>query len=217
MKIAEALFEIGYLLIAFGLGLWLLRRRTYNAKLTGLATLILGFGDAFHLIPRIAQAFDPAPDRTVALGLGKFVTSVTMAIFYLLLELAREDRRGGQDDPKNRRAGNVMFILFLVRAALCFLPQNEWTSANPPLLWGIIRNVPFVAMGVMTVVLWKRSGAGDRCYRFMPPAVSLSFLFYLPVVLLAGTVPAVGMLMLPKTLMYVWIMLMFYNAAHEKA
>ena len=39
-------------------------------------------------------------------------------------------------------------------------------------------------------------------------AVTLSFGFYLPVVLFSGTAPAVGMLMIPKTLAYVWIVFM---------
>lgn len=42
----------------------------------------------------------------------------------------------------------------------------------------------------------------------MPQAVILSFGFYLPVVLFSGIAPAVGVLMIPKTLAYVWIVLM---------
>ena len=39
-------------------------------------------------------------------------------------------------------------------------------------------------------------------------AIALSFGFYIPVVLLAGVFPAVGMLMIPKTLAYVWVVVM---------
>ena len=42
----------------------------------------------------------------------------------------------------------------------------------------------------------------------MPLAAGLSFGFYLPVVLFSGAVPAVGMLMIPKTLAYVWMIWM---------
>ena len=42
----------------------------------------------------------------------------------------------------------------------------------------------------------------------MPLAVALSFGFYLPVVLFSGVAPAVGMLMIPKTMAYVWIVSM---------
>ena len=42
----------------------------------------------------------------------------------------------------------------------------------------------------------------------MPLAVILSFGFYIPVVLFASAIPLVGMLMIPKTLAYVWVVLM---------
>ena len=43
-------------------------------------------------------------------------------------------------------------------------------------------------------------------------AITLSFLFYIPVVLFAQTMPMIGMLMLPKTCMYVWMIVMFKKA-----
>ena len=215
MKMMEALFEAAYLAFAIALGFWLMRRRDAQARLSGLAALTLGGGDAFHLVPRILAAFAPEMNLQVFLGLGKFVTSVSMTVFYLLLEIYRERRAGEEDTRRGRVLSGVMFALFLVRAALCFMPQNEWTSANPPLTWGIIRNIPFVAVGVLTVVLWAERRQIDTVYRHMPLAVTLSFLFYLPVVLFAGTASWVGMLMLPKTVMYVWILLMFRKAALE--
>lgn len=46
----------------------------------------LGFGDSFHLIPR-AYALCPTglSDYVFALGIGKFITSITMTVFYILL------------------------------------------------------------------------------------------------------------------------------------
>lgn len=45
----------------------------------------------------------------------------------------------------------------------------------------------------------------------MPLAVGLSFDFYLPVVLFSGIAPVVGVLMIPKTLAYVWIVRMCWQ------
>ena len=53
-------------------------------KYMALATLILGCGDAFHLVPRVLNYFSDA-DYTAALGIGKLVTSITMTGFYLLM------------------------------------------------------------------------------------------------------------------------------------
>jgi hypothetical protein len=41
--------------------------------------------------------------------------------------------------------------------------------------------------------------------------ISLSFLFYIPVVLFASAVPAVGALMMPKTLAYVYVIYVAYK------
>ena len=56
----------------------------------------------------------------------------------------------------------------------------------------------------------------DRAFRWLWLTVVLSFACYLPVVLFADTVPAVGMLMIPKTCAYVWTVLIGYNAMKKE-
>ena len=41
--------------------------------------------------------------------------------------------------------------------------------------------------------------------------------FYLPVVLLSGVAPIVGVLMIPKTMAYVWIVLMGWKLYKKEA
>ena len=54
MKYGESTFDILYLLLAVISGVLILRRAKSRAgKLMGAATLILGIGDAFHLLPRV--------------------------------------------------------------------------------------------------------------------------------------------------------------------
>ena len=74
-------------------------------------------------------------------------------------------------------------------------------------------------MGVIIIVLFYQEGrkAADPVFRFMPLAVTLSFAFYLPVVLLSGTYPLVGMLMIPKTLAYVWVVWMCWQLYRQEA
>lgn len=40
----------------------------------------------------------------------------------------------------------------------------------------------------------------------------MSFCCYIPVVLLADSIPAVGMLMIPKTCAYIWAVVIGYRA-----
>jgi hypothetical protein len=47
-------------------------------------------------------------------------------------------------------------------------------------------------------------------------AITLSFLLYAPVVLLASTYPLVGVLMIPKTLAYVWIVFMGFKGLKKE-
>mgnify|MGYP000989034246 FL=1 len=50
----EAIFDICYLIIAIVTGVYILvKYRNKLGRLMGSATLLLGSGDAFHLVPRV--------------------------------------------------------------------------------------------------------------------------------------------------------------------
>lgn len=206
----ESIFDICYLVFAIVSGILLLKKskgRKY-VRIFGIMTLLLGCGDAFHLVPRVLNYWTTG-DYTAALGIGKLVTSITMTLFYILIEYARRDR---YKITGEKGVLASVWILGIIRIALCCFPQNGWTSAEPSLLWGILRNIPFALLGILTVVLWLRSAKNDKPLKLMWLAVTLSFLFYIPVVLFAQTMPMIGMLMLPKTCMYVWMIVMFKKA-----
>ena len=166
--------------------------------------LILGCGDAFHLVPRVLNYWVPG-DWTAALGIGKLVTSITMTVFYLLLEHVRRIRYEIQE----KTTLFAVYALSAARIVLCLFPQNMWTSADAPLSWGIYRNIPFVILGILSIILWHRSAKEDMVFRFLWLAILLSFAFYVPVVLWTDKIPLLGMLMLPKTVMYIWMIMMF--------
>lgn len=215
----ETIFDIIYLITVITLGILMMRgsggRRQYF--LYGLLAVILGCGDAFHLVPRaVALCTTGLESYTAALGIGKMVTSITMTLFYVLLYYVwclRYEKR----DQKGMTA--AVWILAVLRIILCLMPQNGWTSADAPLSWGIYRNIPFVILGAMIVVLFYRSAKEreDKPFRFLWLAVVISFACYLPVVLFADAVPAVGMLMIPKTCAYVWAVVIGYRAMKEKS
>ena len=206
MKYGESAFDILYLLFAIVSGIVILRRQTRPAhRLMGLAALILGLGDAFHLVPRVLNYF-ASGDFTAALGLGKLVTSLTMTVFYVLLYYVWLRQYGAHE---NRKQTSVVWILAVLRAALCLFPQNRWLENGGDVFWGVLRNIPFVALGACIVVLYyrarKRSAALCRVWIY----ITLSFLFYIPVAVAASLVPMLGMLMLPKTVCYVLMIIAF--------
>ena len=57
MKLVESIFDIGYLIFAIASGIYILINQKSKAeKYMGIATLVLGIGDSFHLVPKLFQA-----------------------------------------------------------------------------------------------------------------------------------------------------------------
>ena len=210
--IMETGFDIIYLATVITLGILMIKGNRGNRQylLFGIMAVTLGLGDSFHLVPRaIALCTTGLQDYTVALGIGKWITSITMTIFYVILYYVWRLRY--HVEGKNELT-IVMYILAALRIALCMFPQNAWTSVNAPLSWGIYRNIPFALMGLMVIILFYQSSRQkqDKAFYNMWLTIVLSFAFYIPVVLFADTIPMVGMLMIPKTCAYVWTVLLGY-------
>ena len=216
--IVETLFDAVYLVSVITIGILMIRGSRGNAqfKLFGLMAVVLGAGDSFHLVPRaLALCTTGLENYTVALGMGKWITSVTMTVFYVLLYYVWRQRYQIQG---KRELTAAVYGLAAARVILCMMPQNRWLSASSPLSWGIYRNIPFALMGLLIIVLFYGSAKehGDRAFRWMWLTIVLSFGFYIPVVLWADTVPMIGMLMIPKTCAYVWTVLIGYSAMKKE-
>lgn len=216
--IVETTFDVVYLITVILLGVRMMQRSKGNKQyyLFGVMAVVLGVGDAFHLVPRaVALCTSGLESFTAALGIGKFVTSITMTIFYILLYFVWRRRyaihgKGGLTA--------AIFGLSALRIVLCLFPQNAWTSAQAPLSWGIYRNIPFTILGILMIYLFYREARvrNDKAFRNMWLTIVLSFAFYLPVVLFADQIPVIGMLMIPKTCAYVWTVWIGYQAMKEE-
>lgn len=212
----ETIFDAVYLSLVICLGISMIEKANGNkiTKLFGIMALTLGVGDSFHLLPRAYSLLTNALFQNhMLLGFGKMITSITMTVFYVLLyEIARH-----KYGLKCKYLRISIYALAFVRIILCLLPGNEWLSANPSLLMGILRNIPFAIMGALIIVLFykKASETSDKHFKYMWLAILLSFAFYIPVVLLSASVPLIGLLMVPKTLAYVWVVYMGYQYAKE--
>lgn len=216
--IVETLFDAVYLISVITIGVFMIRgsKGERQFRLFGWMAVVLGAGDSFHLVPRtIALCTTGLENYTVPLGLGKWITSVTMTIFYVLLYYVWRQRY-----QINGRRGLTAAVYGLagVRIVLCMMPQNQWLSAESPLTWGIYRNIPFALLGLLVILLFYRSARDheDKAFRWMWLTIVLSFGFYIPVVLWADIIPLIGMLMIPKTCAYVWTVLIGYFAMKQE-
>lgn len=218
--IMETGFDVVYLVTVITIGIIMIRKSKNNKQyqLFGIMAVTLGAGDAFHLVPRaIALCTTGLENYTVALGIGKLVTSITMTIFYILLYYVWRMR---YQIIGKKQLTMLVYLLAAVRVIMCLFPQNEWTKQNASLTWGIYRNIPFALLGLLIIILFFQSARKqqDKTFRWMWLTIVLSFGFYIPVVLWADAIPLIGMLMIPKTCAYVWTIVIGYrDMLHQRA
>ena len=216
--IIETLFDLVYLVTVMTVGIRMIRSSKCGSqfRLFGWMAVVLGAGDSFHLVPRaLALCTTGLENYVVPLGLGKWITSVTMTVFYVLLYYVWRKRY----QVKGQKSVTLaVYLLSAARVVLCMMPQNRWLEAQSPLSWGIYRNIPFALLGLLIIVLFYRSAKekNDTAFRWMWLTIVLSFGFYIPVVLWADTIPMIGMLMIPKTCAYVWTVLIGYAAMKKE-
>ena len=203
MKLIEVVFDTGYLILILGLGCRLLLGPTKSSQLFGVMAILLGLGDGFHLLPRILSHLSQGADYAYAMHLGKLLTGISMSLFYLLFYLALRSRR----EKPSRALDVLMALSFIARIGLCLLPQNGWFSGLEDSSIALWRNVPFIIMGI--IVVWLAYQDRSANYRKMALYTSGSFLFYLPVVFWGASLPALGLLMMPKTVMYILLVFAF--------
>lgn len=208
----ESVFDVLYLFAVIALGIWYVLmaqpKHDHTLLVYGCMALVLGIGDSFHLIPRILHYFAKQPEKYIPyLGIGKMITSISMTIFYVMLYYIWVLQYPAFALPFTISA--MVVALAVMRIMLCLFPQNCWKSLQAKGHWSIYRNIPFFLLGIVIILLYAYSGYHIKDgFLFMPLAVAMSFLCYAPVAIYASKYPKVGMLMIPKTVMYIWIIAM---------
>lgn len=201
-QIGEAVFCIIYLLFGYIAGGYMTIEYMDRGLIFmyGILTLVLAGGDSFHLIPRILNAFLSSFEAyDFWAGLGLMVSSITMTIFYVILYAVFQILSPDQLSVSGALFA-ILCVLAVTRMLLCLMPQNNWFHKEGNPKWGMLRNIPFTIMGIIMIYIACVIGQ----YQFAI-AIFLSFACYLPVVLWAKKKPMIGMLMIPKTMAYMWI------------
>ena len=208
--VMEAIFDAAYLifdLIAAMLFFIFSQGKTLFI-LYGILTLTLCGGDAFHLVPRIIRAVRGTNDKIKRqLGIGLQVSSITMTVFYIILMYIWKYTFPELKILVILEA--VIWISAVVRIVICMFPQNNWCTEEGNIKLSIIRNAVFAITGIGVIILYIISGNtyGYHMTR-MVAAIIISFGCYLPVTLFSKSKPKVGLLMIPKTCAYMWVIAM---------
>ena len=212
-EIGETSFIVGYLLFLIVTGIISLIQENY---VLFIMIALLGVGDSFHLIPRIKKNLKgDFPKSDFYLGLGNQISSITMTLFYLILFFIVSSTYlisiDGEIcyttisyiiDPTYEIIPSVIAYLTIIRIILCLLPWNNWYKKEGNQAWAVIRNIPFIVIGLITAGVAALSDGLT-----LPILIILSFLFYIPVALFAKKNPKLGMLMIPKTICYIIMIL----------
>lgn len=225
----EITFNVAYLLVIWALVIAMVHRRAAVAPddrhvagwITG-AFALLALGDTGHVGFRVvAYALGDLEAKPTVLGMpfslvgmGALATAITVTLFYVLLLVAWRVRF-------RKDYGWFGYLLLAAAAArlvLMTFPANEWGRAVPPQPWSIYRNLPLVlqGLGVAYLILQDARATRDRTFLWISVMILISYACYTPVILFVQQAPAIGMLMIPKTMAYVVIALLAYRGLYRR-
>lgn len=214
----EIAFNLTYLAVIWTLvGLMWQRRDRVAPEDKPLANRImlmfalLALGDTGHVGFRVvAYARGGLESNPLLVGLGALSTAYTVTLFYMLLVDVWRLRFG---KPLGV-AGWLLLAAGAIRLVIMAFPENRWEQVLAPYGWSLLRNAFLVlqGLGVMILILRDAYRANDAAFKWIGWMIAASFALYAPVILWVGQVPAIGMLMIPKTCAYVAIAVIAYRA-----
>jgi ABC-type amino acid transport system permease subunit len=220
-EMGELIFDAIYLVV-----IWTVVFRMYGrmrtltddrlplARTLALAFALLALGDTAHVGFRIvAHLRGGVEANPQLLGTGKLATAITVTIFYALLVKAWKLRY-------NKHYGIFAYLLFLgaaVRLTFMLLPGNEWAKAVAPFSFSMHRNIPLLiqGLGAAYLILSESVRSQDSAFTWIGLMILVSYAFYTPVILYARTVPALGLLMIPKTIAYMVAAVVAYSSVFK--
>jgi len=220
----ENTFNVVYLATVWILVILMYRNkakiRTDERSLAGrflLAFFLLAAGDSFHVGARVLSALLGPENsfinlggiRYSILGLGMLATAYTMTGFYMVFAEARIHNARKKPDF----AFWFMQTLLSLRLIIMAIPGNAWETSTPPWGMSLLRNLPLAVAGFLLAILFIREGnqRSDKTWKATGWAMVASYGFYTPVILFASAIPALGLLMIPKTVAYVVMGLLLYR------
>ena len=220
----EIAFNLAYLIAIWSLVVAMWRRLPKLspadrplARLFIWAFFLLALGDTGHVGFRVLAYALGGLDASLhvlgrqlgLVGLGALSTAVTVTLFYVFILMIWQKRFG----KSYGWFGLLLFLSAAVRLLLMIPSQNQWNSVVPPTPWSLYRNLPLIIQGLGVAYLILRDAIPDQdnTFKWVGIFILVSYAFYMPVIFFVQQYPAIGMLMIPKTLAYVAIAVLAYK------
>ena len=228
----ESTFSVAYLLTVWGLVIAMWQRHSRSAvvhrELTALFILIFGLlalGDTGHTGFRVVAYALGNLEHTISLfgaswrlvGLGSFSTAVTITLFYIIMLIIWHRRF---EQPYGALS-LISFAAGAVRLIVMLFPQNQWgggeSVAQAAYIWYLLRNALLTIQGLIVAYLILRDALArqDGAFKWMGIMILISYGCYLPTLLFQREVPMISMLMIPKTLAYLGVGFIAFNALFQ--
>lgn len=208
--IGEGIFDIFYLItvITAGVSMFLNSKDDFLCKLFSYSVLVLGLGDTTHLVPRLLSMVSGGFEKYKrSIGFGKLMTSITITFYYIIMFYFVCIKY----NDLNQQLTYTFLAISAFRIIICLLPQNEWFTTGGTMTMNFLRNAPFVIIGLIVIYKFYIFRNIDEDFKYVYLAIIISFGFYLPVIFFAHKYPIVGMLMIPKTVAYLYIVYVGYK------
>jgi hypothetical protein len=212
MNYFESFFDVLYLTSVIFISILIIKKGILNSSkaiiLFGVMGFLLGFGDSFHLIPRILGHLTTGlEDYQTALGIGKLITSITMTVFYYLIYRYYVL----MTDKKSDIIHGIIIVLIVIRFVFLTLPGNDWINNGNSEFYAILRNIPFAILGGIIITLFYTTVYNSNMFKRMAIWIMVSFVCYIIVIVGSNAIPVLGAFMMPKTVAYFIIVYIGYK------
>ena len=222
--IMEVSFNIRYLITVWTLVYLMFKRQpqvTDNLKPITKGFLwafsLLALGDTGHVGFRVwAYALGDLSAKVSIfgqqfglVGAGALSTAITITFFYVIMLFIWHKRF----EKPYGWFGWLLFIAAGARLVIMLLPGNQWNNVFPPKGMSLYRNLPLMIQGIGVAYLILRDAFNqkDKLFAWIGVCIIVSYALYIPVIMWVQQVPMIGMLMIPKTIMYLVIAWLAYT------
>jgi len=208
-SIIKSTFYIAFIIISFVVSTNMLLRSKGNkkVKIFGFMVLLLAIGESFHLVPRIMEIFTSGTDNyTKLIETGRFIASLSIVFVYLLLYWFWK--------VYNRVSSLNIHNIGLVVLGILSLSLSVIFHDTSNTILVFLRNLPTLVFGALVVLQIKNlnSDTNTQPFKYLWIPVLLALVFTVSFELLSIPYPFFIILMMPKTLMNIWIVVMGYMA-----
>lgn len=168
-----------------------------------LGYTILFMGDIAHVGLRLYLNLTETLETAATLeAIGSIVELISM---YCLIICLFEAWTVRFNKPRGLQYWGIL-ACGIVGIILILLPQNEWTSENPPAIWSTIRIVPWIIACFISAILMIKEGnqAPDKMFTKIGMVIIPSTICYSAPALFPGMIPgmAIGLIMIIGTILW---------------